>query len=96
MSLRIIPVLTAVILAAGIVAHPIVSHQGTIPSPQGQTHTYYIAAYIAADAVAWDDAPSGRDQITGTLFDDVANVYVQRGPERIGHIYRKALYTVTP
>ena len=24
--------------------------------------------------------------------DDVAKVYVQRGPERIGHVDRKALY----
>jgi FtsP/CotA-like multicopper oxidase with cupredoxin domain len=88
MSLRTIAVLTAVILAAGIVAHPVVPSQGAVPSPQGQTHTYYVAA----DEVAWDYAPSGRDQITGRPFDDVANVFVQRGPERIGHVYRKAVY----
>jgi FtsP/CotA-like multicopper oxidase with cupredoxin domain len=88
MSLRTIAVLTAVILAAGIVAHPVVPSQGAVPSPQGQTHTYYVAA----DEVAWDYAPSGRDQITGRPFDDVANVFVQRGPERIGHVYRKARY----
>jgi FtsP/CotA-like multicopper oxidase with cupredoxin domain len=88
MSLRIIPVLTAVILASGLVAHPVFTPQGTAPSPQGQTHTYYLAA----DEVAWDYAPSGRDQITGQPFDDVANVFVQRGPERIGHVYRKAVY----
>jgi FtsP/CotA-like multicopper oxidase with cupredoxin domain len=88
MSLRTIPALTAVILAAGIVAHPVLPPQDTVPAPQGQTRTYYLAA----DEVAWDYAPSGRDQITGQPFDDVANVFVQRGPERIGHVYRKAVY----
>jgi manganese oxidase len=88
MNLRLIPVLTGVILAAGIVARPVFSPQGTVPTPQDQTHTYYLAA----DEVAWDYAPSGRNQITGKPFDDVANVYVQRGPERIGHLYRKAVY----
>src|SRR5947199_7590445 len=88
MSVRIIRVLTAVIFAAGIVAHPTFSPYGAAASPQGQTHTYYLAAA----EVAWDYAPSGHDQITGKPFDDVANVYVQRGPERIGHVYRKAVY----
>jgi FtsP/CotA-like multicopper oxidase with cupredoxin domain len=87
-SLRIIPILTAVILAAGIVARPGFSPQGTAFSLRGQTHTYYIAA----DEVAWDYAPTGRNQITGQPFNGVANVYVQRGPDRIGHVYHKALY----
>jgi manganese oxidase len=88
MSLRTIPALTAVILAAGIVAHPALPPQDTVPAPQGQTRTYYLAD----DEVAWDYAPSRRDQFTGQPFDDVANVFVQRGPERIGHVYRKAVY----
>src|SRR5919205_3523434 len=88
MNLRLIPVLTGVILAAGIVARPVFSPQSTAASPRGQAHTYYIAA----DEVAWDYAPSGRNQITGQPFDDVANTYVQRGPERIGRVYRKAVY----
>jgi FtsP/CotA-like multicopper oxidase with cupredoxin domain len=48
--------------------------------------------YIAADQVAWDYAPSGKNQITGKPFDDVANVFVKNGPDRIGHVYLKSQY----
>jgi FtsP/CotA-like multicopper oxidase with cupredoxin domain len=48
--------------------------------------------YIAADQVAWDYAPSGKNQITGKPFDDVANVFVKNGPNRIGHVYLKSQY----
>jgi len=48
--------------------------------------------FIAADEVDWDYAPSGINKITGQPFDDEANVFVQQGPDRIGRVYRKALY----
>ncbi|HNP70422.1 MAG TPA: multicopper oxidase domain-containing protein [Kouleothrix sp.] len=54
----------------------------------GQTRHYYIAA----DVVQWDYAPSGKNLITGQPFDDAANVFVQPGPNRVGRVYRKALY----
>jgi len=54
----------------------------------GQTRTYFIAA----DEVVWDYAPTGKNQITGLPFDEVANVFVANGPDRIGHRYIKALY----
>ena len=54
----------------------------------GVTRTYFIAA----DEVVWDYAPLGFNNITGQPFDDVANVYVQNGPDRIGSRYVKALY----
>jgi hephaestin len=60
----------------------------TTTSYVGQTRTYWIAA----DDVVWDYAPSGINQITGEPFDDVANVFVQNGPDRIGKVYVKALY----
>jgi len=53
-----------------------------------RTHTYYIAA----DVVVWDYAPSGTNQITGEAFDPLANVWVGSGPDRIGKVYKKALY----
>jgi hypothetical protein len=40
----------------------------------------------------WDYAPSGRNQITGQPFGEQENVFVQRGPNRIGKVYTKALY----
>jgi len=57
-------------------------------APQGVTRTYYIAA----DEVQWDYAPSGVNEITGQPFDDVANVFVQNGPQRIGKVYLKSQY----
>ncbi len=48
--------------------------------------------YIAADTVKWDYAPTGRNQITGRPFDEVADTYVKNGPDRIGSIYYKSLY----
>jgi FtsP/CotA-like multicopper oxidase with cupredoxin domain len=48
--------------------------------------------YIAADEVDWDYAPSGKNLITGEPFDAAANVFVKQGPDRIGHVYRKAVY----
>lgn len=51
-------------------------------------HTYYIAA----DEVDWDYAPTGIDQMSGKPFDKMSSVYVERGPHRIGRIYRKAIF----
>ena len=55
---------------------------------QGQTRTYYIAA----DEVKWDFAPTGINQITGKPFDDVANVYMENGKDRIGKVSLKTIY----
>ena len=57
-------------------------------TPSGRTRTYYIAA----DEVLWDYAPSGTDQIAGAPFDEVANMWVVTGDERIGRKYKKSLY----
>jgi FtsP/CotA-like multicopper oxidase with cupredoxin domain len=54
----------------------------------GVTRTYYLSA----DEVAWNYAPLGHNGITGKPFDDVADTYVERGPNRIGSTYRKCLY----
>jgi FtsP/CotA-like multicopper oxidase with cupredoxin domain len=48
--------------------------------------------YIAADEVDWDYAPSGENGITGAAFGDEENVFVQQGTDRIGRVYRKAVY----
>jgi hypothetical protein len=55
---------------------------------QGQTRTYYIAA----DEVEWNYAPSELNQITGRPFLKSARTWVERGDDRIGGLYRKALY----
>src|SRR5262249_46461283 len=54
----------------------------------GTVRTYYIRA----DPVVWNYAPTGKNQITGKRFDEVADTYVKAGPGRIGSRYMKCLY----
>jgi FtsP/CotA-like multicopper oxidase with cupredoxin domain len=63
-------------------------HSSVATAAGGVTRTYYVAA----DEVAWDYAPSGANKITGRPFGDTENVFMQNGPDRIGRVYRKALY----
>src|ERR1700751_3244752 len=68
-------------------------HTGADPAGRVRVH------YIAADEVAWDYAPSGRNLVTGRAFGDAENTYVARGPDRIGRVYRQTLlraYTDPP
>ena len=54
----------------------------------GKTRTYYVAA----EEVDWNYAPLGINGMTGKPFEGRANVFVKRGPDRIGSTYRKARY----
>ncbi len=58
------------------------------PAASSRVHTYYVAA----DEVEWDYAPSGLDQMTGKPFEGIARSFTERGPHRIGTVYRKAVY----
>jgi manganese oxidase len=58
------------------------------PFDHARTRWYYVGA----DEVRWDYAPSGHDLITGAPFSEAAEVFVERGPDRIGREYIKALY----
>jgi len=60
----------------------------TAAAPQGKTRTYYIAA----DELDWDYAPSGIDQMMNMPFMSIAKSFMEHGPHRIGHIYKKAIY----
>lgn len=75
-------------IVAGCVAGVTLISIGNKQFAANQTRTYFIAA----DEVSWDYAPSGINQITGQPFDEVANVFVQNGPEQIGKVYLKAQY----
>jgi len=48
--------------------------------------------YIAADEVDWDYAPGGVNKMMGIKFDGYSKVFVEKGPHRIGTVYRKAIY----
>ena len=58
------------------------------PQTAGATRTYYVAA----DEVDWNYAPADHDHMTGKPYDERARYYTEKGPERIGPIYRKAVY----
>src|ERR1700745_4066520 len=59
-----------------------------LPAAGGRVRTYYVAA----EETEWDYAPLGIDMNTGKPFEGTAAAYTQRGPNHIGHIYRKAVY----
>ncbi|MFL5929167.1 MAG: multicopper oxidase domain-containing protein [Gaiellaceae bacterium] len=63
-------------------------HSNVATAAGGATRTYYVAA----DEVLWDYAPSGMNKITGQPFGETENVFMQNGPDRIGRVYRKAVY----
>jgi FtsP/CotA-like multicopper oxidase with cupredoxin domain len=67
---------------------PAVGSQGAQPQSAGKTRTYYVAA----EEVNWDYAPAGRDEAMGMPFDDIAKLYTESGPHRIGRVYKKAIY----
>lgn len=56
----------------------------------GVVHTYYVAA----DEVDWNYAPDGMDKMMGMPFMSTGDekIHTERGPHRIGTVYRKALY----
>jgi FtsP/CotA-like multicopper oxidase with cupredoxin domain len=79
------------IFAGGLL--PVLSGQsaegrGNLPVVTGTTRTYYIAA----DEVDWNYAPAEMDHMTGKPYDERAQLFVENGPQRIGRVYRKAVY----
>jgi FtsP/CotA-like multicopper oxidase with cupredoxin domain len=60
--------------------------QPTIPS--GKIRTYFIAAV----ETEWNYVPTGMDQMTGKPFEGETKIWTERGKDRIGTIYRKAVY----
>ncbi len=79
-------VLTVSLSTVGVAV--LVGHAKPAAAVTAETRTYYIAA----DEVAWDYAPSGINHISGEPFGEDENVFVASGRDRIGRVYRKALY----
>ena len=71
--------LTAVLLLLSAIA---------VGQSPGKTRTYYIAA----DEVGWDYAPGGVNKMMGMKFEGYSKTFVEKGPHRIGTVYRKAIY----
>jgi len=58
------------------------------PAIAGKVRSYFIAA----KEVNWDYAPEGRDLVMGMDFSEEQNVFVKKGPDRMGSIYPKIRY----
>jgi len=58
----------------------------------GGSNTATRTYYIAADEVDWNYAPADHDHMTGKPYDERARYYTENGPDRIGPVYRKAVY----
>ena len=54
----------------------------------GTTHTYYVAA----DELMWDYAPGDTNKITGNAWSPLDKEFTEHRPDRVGHIYKKAVY----
>ena len=48
--------------------------------------------FIAADEVAWDFTPTGKNGLTGEEFGDAENTFVGAALDRVGHVYKKSQY----
>ena len=86
--LRVRVFLVVPVLIGMLFFGPTIRSQTAQSEPTGKTRTYYVAAV----EVNWDYAPSGRDETMGMPFDDIAKLYTESGPHRIGRVYKKAIY----
>jgi FtsP/CotA-like multicopper oxidase with cupredoxin domain len=84
--------LCLVVVTAGLTCLSSVSCAGAATSSAAAGAAKIRTYYIAADEVDWNYAPSGRDEAMGMPFMGVAKAYMEHGPNRIGTVYRKAIY----
>ena len=87
-SLRTRALLVVPALIGMVVLGPASGAQAAQSESAGKTRTYYVAAV----EMNWDYAPSGRDEAMGMPFDEIAKLYTESGPHRIGRVYKKAIY----
>jgi FtsP/CotA-like multicopper oxidase with cupredoxin domain len=77
------------LLAALLVTAPFAVARKDFPmAVGGRTRTYYIAAV----ETEWNYVPAGMDHMTAKPFAGNAKTWTDRGKDRIGSVYRKAIY----
>ena len=81
-------VVTAILVVSGDINRGLTLFEARTVASSGTVRTYYIAA----DEVDWNYTPGAHEHMTGMPYDGRARYYTERGPERIGPIYRKAVY----
>ena len=60
----------------------------SVTPPVGKTRTYYIAA----EEIEWNYTPEGKDIMMAHDFDPYARVFTAPAADRIGALYRKAVF----
>ena len=89
MKRHLLLLLGAGLLVGGVTVERLSAQRGAHqPQLSGTIRTYYIAA----DEVDWNYAPADHDHMTGKPYDERARYWTEKGPDRIGPIYRKAMY----
>jgi FtsP/CotA-like multicopper oxidase with cupredoxin domain len=87
-SCQLLESITPLLAVCCFCISPLVAQSNVSAAPKGQIRTYYVAA----DELDWDYAPSGIDQMMNMPFESIAKSYMEHGPHRIGHIYKKAIF----
>src|SRR5215510_11428059 len=75
-----------------VVAGSLLCTAGCSTQLKGAKETVVTTYYVAADEVDWNFAPTGTDKMMGMPFMGDGKMFTERGPHRIGTVYRKALY----
>ncbi len=89
LSCRLLTRIFLVLAAWGLFVLPLAAQQETkAAAPKGRVRTYYVAA----DELDWNYAPSGINQMMDMPFEGIAKSYMEHGPHRVGHIYKKAIF----
>ena len=81
-------ILFAVLVGAAMACSAAGVSQPDQAGSSSKVRTYYVAA----DEVDWDYAPGGVNKMMGMKFEGYSTLFTERGPHRIGTVYRKALY----
>jgi hypothetical protein len=76
------------LLAVCLFTLPCPAQPGDSTATAGKTPSYFISA----DEVEWDYAPHNMDHMTGKPFDKSTLMWVEKGKDRIGQVYRKAIF----
>jgi manganese oxidase len=76
-----------VVWLAVAIAHLALLTNAALP-PRTRTRRFYVQA----EEVDWDYAPAGQNLCTGQAFGDEENVFVANGTNRVGSVYRKAVF----
>jgi manganese oxidase len=85
---RLLGVAAGSVAFAALAASPGRTDGSATPEAAGRTREYFVAA----EEIDWDYAPAGTNLISGERFGDAERVFTERGPDRIGSVYRKAVY----